>query len=119
MLVLRGRLHAAFCIICRKTSCNNVTYAYNNSGNGYDGVEKTPEELKREMDRKKREMDRKRYANMTAEAKKEKISKIIVSRNLNNIMRSRNLNDGGNYVYLFLVLTPELINFLINLQWVL
>ena len=112
MLVLHGRLHAAFCIICRKTSCNNVTYAYNNSGNGYDGVEKTPEELKREMDRK-------RYANMTAEAKKEKISKIIVSRNLNNIMRSRNLNDGGNYVYLFLVLTLELINFLINLQWVL
>ena len=56
---------------------------------------------------------------MTAETKKEKISKIIVSCNLNNIMRSRNLNDGGNYVYLFLVLTPELINFLINLQWVL
>ena len=112
MLVLRGRLHAAFCIICRKTSCNNVTYAYNNLGNGYDGVEKTPEELKREMDRN-------RYANMSAEAKKEKISKIIVTRNLKNIMRSGNMNDGGNYVYLFLVLTLELINFLINLQWVL
>ena len=83
-----------------------------NLGNGYDVVEKTPEGLKREMDRK-------RYANMFAEAKKEKISKITVACNLNNIMQSGNLNDGGNYVYLFLVLTLELLNFLINLQWVL
>ena len=43
-----------------------------NLGNGYDVVEKTPEGLKREMDRK-------RYANMFAEAKKEEISKITVS----------------------------------------
>jgi len=45
--------------------------------------------------------------------------RIKLARNLNNIMRSGNLNDGDNYVYFFLVLTLELLNFLINLQWVL
>ena len=42
--------------------------AYNNADKGVDVYEKTPEELKRERDRK-------RYANMSVEAKKEKISK--------------------------------------------
>ena len=64
--------------------------------NGGDFYDKTPEELKRERDRK-------RYANMSEDAKKEKISKKNLARNLNNNMPSRNLNYEGNYV-VFLVL---------------
>jgi len=66
------------------------------SDNGGDFYDKTPEELKRERDRK-------RYANMSEDAKKEKISKKNLTRNLNNNMPSRNLNYEGNYV-VFLVL---------------
>ncbi|KAG2634546.1 uncharacterized protein LOC120658828 [Panicum virgatum] len=70
---------------------NNTT-----SDNGGDFYEKTPEKLKRERDRKS-------YANMSEDAKKEKISKKNLARNLNNNMPSRNLNYEGNYV-VFLVL---------------
>ena len=67
--------------------------AYNNAGEGVDVYEKTPEELKRERDRK-------RYANMSAEAKKEKISKKNLARTPHNNIRSVDLNDEGNYVYI-------------------
>ena len=46
----------------------------------------------------KRERDRKRYANMSADAKKEKISKANLARTPNNNIRSIDLNDEGNYV---------------------
>ena len=83
--------------------------AYNNADKGVDVHEKTPEELKRERDRK-------RYANMSAEAKKEKISKKHLSQPPNNNIRSIDLNDEGNYVYIrsFIVFTTELSYFLLD-----
>ena len=89
--------------------------AYNNADKGVDVYEKTPEELKRERDRK-------RYANMSADAKKEKISKANLARTPNNNnIRSIDLNDEGNYVYIcsFIVFTTELSYFLLDTMVVL
>ena len=63
--------------------------AYNGSDDGDDVYEKTLEELKRERDRN-------RYANMSAEKKKEKITKKNLARTPNHNIQSGNLNDEGN-----------------------
>ena len=58
---------------------------------------------------------------MSAEAKKEKISKKHLSQPPNNNIRSIDLNDEGNYVYIrsFIVFTTELSYFLLDTMVVL